>query len=482
MIQRRSQPRAWSRPTSDLSPWALLSFVAQTHPGLTAAAAAIAEPRGMTLHWWKQFQKVPGHPRAKALVLRAFLGDATIRRAVPPPVTADGLERIAQYLLTCPGLQELPREPRSVGGRPAFEAFPSRLRALCQEASANDPVRFMAALVVRPAWQRCLGTSPASGPFAHLSVYDLHVLDPFLEARYLRLAEMERVLGTTSRIPPSWFAWYFDTGIRPLDVRNLILFCARVLGGDREGGRIQNVLPLQLRCLGLPARSVPETLAALDVIHLAIAGVIDPRKLSREEDFMGLQDLLTEQVPYPNFWREVVPDVTRLVVLNRERAARYTAPESTYDTGLLFHPARLVGLLPGKAARLARFRPYYAAVDDQALRAMLSPHLLPEVAQILNQARAVAPELLVGIRLRGTANILQRLFASGEDLASAAIALPSVARFALGEAEPVPSQRPSRSDERSTRRAAAPPPRRPPPLLVKLGLVPPDARQVKPRP
>jgi len=457
-----------------MNPSTLLKRLQVKRPDLrTLAAPLVRSVSAMDRRWWRAYAAHRAHPRSKALVIRAAFGDATIFREVSSAPDAETLARICRFYETHPAFQDPPFSYRTASWHGAIT---SRLRQLVPNISHRDPPRFLAALLLRDAWRDYAGERVNDGPWKSLSIRDRRPLARFLQQRLLDSHTAERIAQHRGRLPQVTATWYFDTGVRALDLRNLFVFSTHVLAGDRAGGRVQNRLPLQLSVsLRLAPRSVPETAAAMDVIDMALRGLLDLDAITAQNDWMRLKDVVDGGASdtMMRFWTDCLPKQNPYIARPRDPLALVARRAGVFDSGLAFNPTRVTGLTVGRAARLERFAPYYAAVDAGALQAylrLLAPS--SDVTAAIDRARRRVPELVDGIRLRATYNALSVVL-SADTIQEGVALLPSVARFALGEREPEYTGTRTRQNNRNgeakrrTRQAARV---QPLPLLVQLGI------------
>lgn len=251
---------------------------------------------------------------------------------------------------------------------------------------------------------------------------------PIVTTRVLDVPRAEAVLSEGLR--PAFARYFFDGPVDALNVRNMALYMGVLLERGRDGGREQNLIPVQLsQRFGISLRSVPEAIALLDVLALSYGGAIrsggaDPCRIDGLFDAPVWGDR-------ERFWAPAMEPHRRraLVGPNLDLAAL----PGTYDSSLLFNTARAAGLVEAKAARFEAFQPYYAALDPDAVWALyerdwaaISPANARRCAALREQARGEP-----AIRLRDLGNIVTWRSVHGP-LAP----LPSVAKFALGMPEP----------------------------------------------
>jgi hypothetical protein len=268
---------------------------------------------------------------------------------------------------------------------------------------------------------------------------------PLLEARMLSpdVAAQAVERGYTS----PFARYYFEAPIDALLVRNMLVLMDAVLK-RRQGGREQNSIPLQWsRRFSLSPRSVPETLAMVDVLALVYG-----RVSSLEEDPLGIGDLFKVPVlgGHRAFWGPVIGALANRTLVGESDLDG----TGVFDSSLRFNVARATGLQEGRVARLAAFSPYYRNVDRNRLLATCMPtwsHVSTANARRC-AALAARPDAEPPIRLRDLGNIISLRSREGPELV-----LPPVARYALGQPEPLG---PSIATGRSRASRGAPKPQR----------------------
>ena len=302
---------------------------------------------------------------------------------------------------------------------------------------------FVANALVRPWWEVLNGGRPRPPALADLPVNELSALEVAFNARRLTLAGAERMLTADGRSPKE-AVWVFDTGCAALDLRNTMVFLAVLFAANREGGRIQNRVPVALSARwNLRRLSLPDAMGFADVASLAVQGLLQLDDV--EEEWIGLAETLASAKA-----RELVAgsadDVDATVAMQRH-ATRWIlgAPTAanelarlvhgstagTFDTGFMFNAARLIRRRPFDA-----FAGYYDAVDPTALAAAAAERWGMAPTAIQSTVKVVAPNA-PAIAVRDFGNIAAVLTALGCETAEDAWrVLPNVARLALGAPEP----------------------------------------------
>ena len=387
----------------------------------------------------------------KHSLLRALLGDVSLFKLPPGEISTDVCRALTRFL------RFHPRAPLALG---EFERndLPQHLATLIGIERTSFHA-FLGALLPALWADACGGASwspSKDSPWpsdAGARADCIAELRPLLAARILDRPRARRLLA--GGVTPRHSAYFFATGVDALDVRNAMVFLSLALE-DRRGGRVQNNVPLQLsRRFGIAPRSVPDTLAALDVVALVMSGALDLARV--DDDWMRLRELVAAETP-EGWWDDVATPHLARALLGVDHPLREV--EGIYDSGLLMNTRRLVGLVPGKRARLEAFVPYYEHVDGARLLELAAPiwqridHALPRrVLAGMNRH----PDLFAGIGVRDYGNILAFVALSGSTSG-----LPSVARFALGEAEPVATGTgrrrgtPARAQDKGSRAFALP--------------------------
>lgn len=381
--------------------------------GIALTAAALDALRGLA------------GDTSPAMLLRALAGDSSLFRE---PLVARWSPSLARRLVAL--LEDAPERPL-LAGWAARERLP---KAFYRHVAADpaSPRAVMDALLV-PLWTAACGGTPADpGPLPGVTAPGvLAALAPLLEARWLSEARAARY--AREGLSATGGDFFFGSPVDALNVRNLAVMAGAVLDGDREGGRVQNRIPLQLSArFGIAPRSIPETLGVMDVLALTEAGVL----AIPCPDSLRLAGLFDAPVPGGRaaFWRDALAPHRRRGFIGAEGEAWREGGK--FDTSLVFNVARATRLLAGAHARMERFAPYYATASAARLAALgravrwgeLPARHWRRVVALLARPDAIEPAM----RVRDLGNTLALIERDGADAR-----LPSVAAFALGKAEPV---------------------------------------------
>lgn len=445
---------------------ALVARVIAVHPSLDQLARHLA-PEGdtprITRAFLSAFDNYPG--RAKTSLLRALLGDNSLVSRAPGAITPDLCREL------CAFFECHPCAPLRFGVMER-EVVPAHLFALlgAPRGRGLGVIDRLTGFVDGDA-------SPGYWPPSQADLEACRdALRPMVEARRLDVSRATAMVS--SGLQSTACGYFFDTGSHGRDAVNLMVYCAQALS-DRRGGRIQNLLPLQLADrFGISPRSVPETLAVMDVLALGLAGAINLDAL--RDDPLGIADIPAGCMTDAS-WRAILdPHLRRALVTDDviEWVENSSMP-GQYDSGLRFNARRLAGLTPTQRPRFAWLRDYYAAVSAEQILAIYGPwwgELHPELPNAVATSAHRMPEQFAGIGMRDFGNLLALLSASKDPETQK---LPSVARFALGEAEPVATGTGRRGSNRQHPTVEAS--RSPPPLLQMLigqiGQLPPAPRR-----
>lgn len=234
-------------------------------------------------------------------------------------------------------------------------------------------------------------------PLAGVLQRDLSYLDPLVQT--FRLDDR-----------PSWTtlqAHYFDTGIPALDLHNILRVALPLLEGDRSNGRAQNRIPRPLsHALGISILSIPQLLAAVDILGLAGEGLLDPLVLRGSVSRLGL--LATTAANVGNRFDTLLPDLPVLLrraaslhMLDPAHADLYAEGVSetrvgVFDTSFRFNVTRLLARGDRKLFVASPFQPFYDAICNERLLGFLLKYFEavdPEYSSLLRAWLSEHPEL-----------------------------------------------------------------------------------------
>lgn len=357
----------------------------------------------------------------KSLLVRAMFGDRSVQRR---DITTKITQGIASRLLTWLATPE-----RLESGKGTKDDIPKSISTLLGIERYTD-IQFISEALMVPVWEkRCADEQKTyiSDKYKFTAA-GLKALQPLIEWRTLTA---EKCIELANDPHERHGSWYFQTGVKSLDFHNLIMYVDYILA-HRDGGRVQNQLPLPLSdMLNIPRKSVPDMLAALDLLSLDHYKLINWNNVNA--DPLQLKQL--HHLQMPAIYRK------QLDHLMREQALRYLLSQETaeavrdkqiegvYDTGLLFNIARLLA----DEGRLHAYAPYYQAIDTSALSRWIRRNTrIDGIAQRLPNLLRNASFAAIGIRLRDLANILGYILALD---VNAAESIPRVALYALGVEE-----------------------------------------------
>lgn len=382
----------------------------------------------------------------RSWVMRAVLADDSLfRRPLASTLTPTLARRFVRFL------RSLPEQPLA-SGYCTRDQLPKSLRRWFGLTASQGWIDFADAMT-EPLWEVATSGKARSIP-AHAKDWPAETWEallPLLNARHLTAEVARQALREGISTP---FARYYFETVPPLAVRNLLVFLGELFATARQGGREQNLIPLQIaRRFNIPARSVPDTLALLDVLVLVHDGIIRAGR----NDPCGIGRLFEQPVPGSRrrFWEPAIrAHRTRWML-----GPGYVHDESTgmFDSGLMFNMARALGLVPGSRSRMEAFAPYYRRIDRQALWeacfeewAAISPSNLRRCRALLGFVEGQP-----AIRVRDLGNIVSLRTLHGPEAP-----LPQVARYALGKPEPEAESgpRPDAAGRPRQRRNAPPKP------------------------
>lgn len=455
-----------------------LCRLGRRHPELQSLIERVIRSQGITRDFVEAYHRSRVPAARRSLVLRLLLGGSVSGRPLPAPVVdRDLLERLVDWLSYNNALtgQHVHREliPKSV-----FSMLG------CTRSSIAS---FISDIAIAPL-HRLDATGDAAWPaYAGLSAQDLAPLRRLVECRRLTRAAADQLTGALGRLPHEG-TWWFTTGDPALDLRNALIYSASLLARDRDGGRAQNMIPKSLSDRwSLKRLSIPHLLGFCDVAALAMEGLIDVDVVDADpcgvrEALPALRravtagrdsDLTEAWLQHRARWR-----ATADVVRQRQELQARGERGGQFDSGLLYNLNRL--LAPGSV--LASLAPYYAVLDANRVLAshadtwsLADPSIVDDLSSwVSKQGRAMEPGT-TAVRVRDLGNVLATLAHLGiEDAASASTALPTVARWSLGESPPTATGTGRRTRTRTL--AAATPPRIAPlPVLEELWSIRPAA-------
>jgi hypothetical protein len=344
----------------------------------------------------------------RSLLLRILIGDPS----AGGPSAAHGLRgatlhRFLQWATLIGALEY---------GEGEREDIPKGFAALLG-VSRTSFSNFVAQAFVRPWWDLQHGLRPSLPALSALGDDDLAPLKTAFMARRMTQQAAERLLGMDDRSPKA-ADWFFDTGCPALDLRNTLVFLGALFACHREGGRIQNRVPVALSTRwGLRRLSLPDAMAFADVAALAIGELLELDQVS--DDWIGLRKALATQRDR-SLVRGDAGDGDAIAALERH-SMRWVLPAATaeqrltalvcgteagtFDTGFMFNAARLVRRRPFEG-----FAVYYAAVTPEAVAVHASRRWGLPAGAVVAAAASLAPEA-APIAVRDLGNILSLLAA-----------------------------------------------------------------------
>lgn len=416
----------------DQTTTAQLDRIVERHPELAPLRALIPDDLEITPAFHAAYHASTVGYATRSLLLRQLTGDKTLLAA---GTCTEGMLRRVLSWMALEGV---------LSGQGTRDQIPKGFSTLTGVDRSNI-TDFVAEAFLRPWWQVHTGVQATLPAYFDIpSARLLELLAPLAEARMLTLASADAWLRTEDLDRTHKLArWYFDTGVPAIDLANALTLTASLLDGDRQGGRIQNRLPVALTDRWHIARlSIPEATAFADVATMAMDNVL----ALPDDDWIGLGAVLRD--PLARDW--VCRRAGAALVAHRQRwcasptrVATFGTEGATgvFDSSFFFNATRLLGMDQHNRARsLERFASYYARVDGR--------RLADGYAQAwrecgLDNTRLERLHDFEGIRVRDLGNILAYL-AHHDALApdDAWRALPPVARFALGATEYAPASKP----------------------------------------
>lgn len=440
-----------------------LQHLAQKHPELASLIDRIPEDLETDQAFWDRYFRSSVSPVKKAFVLRALLCD----NRIVPDVVFDpaALKRMMQYFLFHP--KHPANDALRLGNK---EIIPKAVTYLLGNTQTNPP-DYYSEIGIKPYLAYLNGLpSPLYERAGLPPGTDLSVLKPLLTSRLLTAVQAETLVNSEEN-SNNFGRIFFDTGVPELDVRNAVIYMQALANSDRQGGRIQNRIPIRLsRLFNISRLSVPEVLVSLDVISLWHNGVIDINKVRKDHDFLGLRKV--SRLLEPDF-HGLELDAVNLTLsqhnlldaasaeeilalkmtntgMKRKKVQRYQS--GRYDSSMVFNVDRLIHHKKHKAT-FAKFQHYYQAIDTDLLNAHVLTYYQeqsPDFGDWLQQLQSQQARLFQGIRSRDLANILYFLV-HNDKLDDAFNALPNVAQFALGLQEHEPRNQPQKHAHAKTK-------------------------------
>lgn len=428
-------------PTEALIARRLDALVAK-HPELADLRQHIPGDLSVTDRFFVEYAASPLRGTLKSLLVRALLAD--------PSLFPDHVARPSQPVL-CRLFDWMGRLGLLDGAGHSRDAMPKSAFVLFREQRCSVE-EFTAKVALAPWWSMRCGLGPRHPALAHLDEAALAPLARVVAKRTLSASEALGMASETGDRSPPRTRWYFSTGAPPVDLRNALVYLAQVLK-DRYGGRVQNRLPAALTLRwGLPRVSIPHALIFADLGSLAAHGCIDWRKL--ENDWLRLREA-TQPEPSAELLRLGDPDIKEALaahlsrsLMTRENALRHrqmldhSLKHGMFDTGLAFNVRRLLSL-----RTFSSFAPYYQAIDAGRLLPLAARRWAP-VGPTPPWCFALLRATACAAEFRDLGNVrsyLTSLDIDLDDRAEVWRALPSVARFSLGAAEPRPASTPRRA-------------------------------------
>ena len=383
----------------------------------------------------KAYEASPLPGIRKSLVIRAATGDESI--GVAGPLEINHVASIVGWL--------------SAHGALAHGEAPEHIlpkgfvqRVIGRRRNFSDAT---GAVFIKPWWANQCGRTLDVSAYEDMERGALAaLLERVALARHLGPEAAIQLLQTGKRLSGRSVAWYFETGVAQLDLRNAMVFLAELIDGDRRGGRAQSDIPVAFSTRWrLPRLCLPAAIGFCDVVAGMLAGVIDTNKL--EHDPCGLVPVLSDatsrafvsgtlgvgdpaasgaQRAHLRRWMQSKNWVESWM------ASRGEVRRGVFDTGFMLNADRIPELKNG----LAFLAPYYAAFDGHQWIRLLAMSDDPTARDIAPRLRGLMHAKLLernGVRARDLGNVLMFLDharVTGESDAYAA--LPSVGRLTLG--------------------------------------------------
>jgi len=454
---------------------AKLAEYGQRYPVLKPLINSLPPDLRFTKSWLRRFRRSNVSVEVKSNITRAMFGDPVIYGlSTPPSFTFDMYARMVTYLYSMAG--DPWRDPWEVI---SWYNVPKPIQRI-SGLKASTPTRFLAEFLVKPYIKMCFDRGSLTVGGVELNPRSAEagsLLRPAYIARLLDDASCQELLDHGRRYQ---YAFYFDSGIEILDLRNCVRYMFALFDQYQVNPRIQNKLPVMLtNRFHLPRLSLPTLFVALDVIGLAAAGLIDLNQVSVKKDFLGLKSWLPLESPYRQLdgFAELLDQAASLFLLRDEQAnklyetsGKRNSP-AKYLSGYLFNMERLIYGSERRESIDSRFEVYYEAVDHKKLWIAIAKHfreINTDYLNVLISVRRRHPDSFVGIRARDLANVMYMLWYHEDDYGEY---LPPVARFAMGEPEPEITGRSSGVRSNARRKYHAQPRKIRPRLSRKLPLV-----------
>lgn len=231
----------------------------------------------------------------------------------------------------------------------------------------------------------------------------------------------------------------------PADIRgaNLVAFLAAVSVANLNHGKAQDKIPAALmHYLGLPFRSLPVMDSLTDVLSLRSLGCIDALSDRWEPVYQDVKAAMDKYDDIRLLWRETIrwhgfmtPAVSDLYQSHRDNHKNRMVGYSSLRFNLVRRLNREI-----ESIGVTEFQTDYSRVDRDQLESRIIEHLNALSPSLVAPAFGLMAQLKIenqGIGQRDIANILVHAWFQAKKGRSQWEALPPVARFALGESEPV---------------------------------------------
>jgi len=232
----------------------------------------------------------------------------------------------------------------------------------------------------------------------------------------------------------------------PADIRgaNLVAFLAAVSVANLNHGKAQDKIPAALmHYLGLPFRSLPVMDSLTDILSLRSLGCIDQLTDRWEPIYQDMKAALDGHDDIRLLWRETIrwhgfmtPAVSDLYQSHRDKHQNRMVGYSSLRFNLQRRLNREI-----ESIGVTEFEGDYSRVKRDKLEERIIEHLNALSPSLVEPAFGLLADLKIedehGIAQRDVANILVHAWFQGIKGRAQWEALPPVARFALGESEPV---------------------------------------------
>ncbi|NKC01850.1 MAG: hypothetical protein GKR90_25580 [Pseudomonadales bacterium] len=263
---------------------------------------------------------------------------------------------------------------------------------------------------------------------------------PLLDSLLLTEAMSRRLME--GRTTAAIYNHYFDTGHETLDVRNALLYGCELLKADERGGRIQSKIPRAVSdALRIKRVSVPELMAKLDVLSMAILGAFSLDGVEKDEDTLMIKRLIAARSQLD--LAQVAEACSKLCLLTPELAEKVQQDlkggvrGAVYRTGLLFNPRRLYVSERNKDP-FRQHAKWVTRIDREIYHRLIVRHYDGLDESFVRFLEVMLDQFPDALDMRAAANIAY-FVTQCDETASISSQLPSVARFFLGQQEYSPS-------------------------------------------